>query len=91
MKVLPINNINQNIKFEGANKTCKYGIAALIASSSLFMFSNAVDSFNKEETKTEKTALNYVNTAASVLGILGTGLSLLGIKQPDVGSNFRHL
>ena len=92
MKVLPINNnINKNINFEGANKTCKYGITSLIASASLFMASNAFDSFNKEEPRAEKTALTYMDAAASVFGILGTCLSLIGIKQPDTGSNFKHL
>ena len=93
MKILPINSYSdsKNLSCRGANKTCKYGITALIASTTLFMASNAIDSFEQQEPKTEKTTLKYMDTAASVLGILGTGLSILGIKQPDYGSNFRHL
>jgi len=82
MKVQPVTNYNyqNNISYHGANKFCKYSIRTLIASASLFMLSNAVDTFRPEKAKNE---LGYVNTLASVLGIAGTCLGIFGIEKAE--------
>ncbi len=82
MKVQPItNNYYQNrTNFQGANKFCKYSIRTLIASASLFMLSNAVDTFKPEKATTE---LGYVNTVASLLGIAGTCLGIFGLEKVE--------
>lgn len=82
MKVQPISNYNyqNNTNFQGANKFCKYSIRTLIASASLFMLSNAVDSFKPEKAKNE---LGYINTIASALGIAGTCLGIFGLEKEE--------
>lgn len=82
MKVLPINNYNyqKDTNFKGANRFCKYSIRTLIASTTLFMFSNAVDTFKPEKVNKE---LGYVNSIASVLGIAGTCLGLFGLEKAE--------
>ena len=83
MRVLPINNYsnNQNKNFKGVNKFCKYSIRTLIASSTLFMLSNAVDTFKPE--KVSNDSIGFVNTIASVLGIAGTALGIFGIEKEE--------
>ena len=86
MKVQPINNYNyqNSTSFQGANKFCKYGIRTLIASASLFMLSNAVDTFKPEKIDNE---LGYINTFASVLGIAGTCLGIFGLEKAEHEEN----
>ena len=86
MKVMPVGNqyYKNNTNFHGANKVCRYSIGSLIASSSLFMLSNAIDSFHHEN----KNTVTVMNTIASVLGIAGTCLGLFGIEQVD--NNDKH-
>ena len=84
MKVSQINNNYskaQNTNFKSANKFCKYSIASLIASSSLFTLSNAVDTFKSD--KIGKNVTEKVNTFASLLGIAGTAMGLFGIEKLD--------
>ncbi|MBR1776857.1 hypothetical protein IJ750_07290 [bacterium] len=81
MQVQRINNCNLKTNFQGINKFCRYGIGAFIASTSLFMLSNAFDSFSKEAPEYSYTA--PLDKAASALGIAGTLLSLFGIRQED--------
>ena len=84
MKILPINNNytqNKNTNFKSANKFCKYSITSLIASSTLFMLSNAVDTFKSE--KIGRNVTEKVNTIASVLGIAGTALGIFGIEKEE--------
>ncbi len=83
MRVLPINNYsnNQNKNFKGVNKFCKYSIRTLIASSTLFMLSNAIDTFKPE--KVNKDSIGFVNTVASLLGVAGTALGILGIEKEE--------
>ena len=87
MKVLPVSNdinFNHNIKFEGANNTTKIGLAALIVSSSLFMMSNAIDSFEKQQTTEQKSSgFGFLDGVASIAGIVGTFTGLLGLKQDE--------
>ena len=83
MKILPINNYtnNNNTNFKAANKFCRYSIYSLIASSSLFMLSNAIDTFKSSELTKETTSV--INTAASVLGIAGTAMGIFGIEKEE--------
>lgn len=83
---MPVSNQyhQNNTNFHGANKVCRYSIGSLIASSSLFMLSNAIDSFHHEN----KNTVTVMNTIASVLGIAGTCLGLFGIEQVD--NNDKH-
>lgn len=84
MKILPINNNysqNQNTNFKSVNKFCKYSIASFIASSTLFMLSNAVDTFKSE--KVSKEVTSSANTVASLLGIAGTFMGIFGIEKID--------
>ncbi len=83
MKILPINNYSndKNTNFKSANKFCKYSIGSLIAGSSLFMLSNALDSFKSD--KISKKTTNSINIAASILGIAGTAMGLFGIEKLD--------
>ena len=80
MKVQPITNkyYQNNINYRGANKFCKYSIRTLITSASLFMLSNAVDTFKPEKANNE---LGYVNAFASVLGIAGTCMGIFGLEK----------
>ena len=86
MRILPINNYsdNRNINFKRANKFCKYSINTLIASTTLFMLSNAIGTFKPEKVK--KDSIGFVNTVASVLGIAGTALGIFGIEKEDKNS-----
>lgn len=81
MKVQPISNqnYNRNTSFHGVSKICKYGVGSLIASTSLFMLSNALDSFKSENIN--KQTVTCLNTIASILGIAGTGMGMFGIEQ----------
>jgi hypothetical protein len=84
MKVLPINNNYsqaKNTNFKSANKFCKYSITSLIASSSLFMMSNAIDTYRSD--KIGRNVTEKVNTVASILGIAGTVMGLFGIEKLD--------
>jgi len=82
MKVQPIANqhYQNNTNFHGANKFCKYSIRTLIASASLFMLSNAVDTFKPEKAENK---LGYVNALASVLGIAGTCMGIFGLEKTE--------
>ena len=80
---MPINNYtnNQNnINYKGANKLCKYSIRSLIASTSLFMLTTAIDTFKPEK---EGKAVTALNTIASTLGIAGTAMGIFGIEKID--------
>ena len=72
---------NQNTNFKSVNKFCKYSIASFIASSTLFMLSNAVDTFKSE--KVSKEVTSSANTVASLLGIAGTFMGIFGIEKID--------
>lgn len=80
MKVLPINNNYdlKNTNFKAANKFCKYSINTLIASSSLFMLSTALDTYKPEKTEIITSAINPI---ASVLTLAGTAMGLFGIEK----------
>lgn len=83
MKILPINNYtnNKNTNFKAANKFCRYSIYSLIASSSLFMLSNAIDTFRSDNTSKETAGV--INTTASALGIIGTAMGIFGIEKEE--------
>ena len=83
MKIQAINDqkYSKNIRFKRLNDYCKYGICALISSSSLFMCSNAIDSFRTE--KLPKSTMTSLDIAASVFGITGTFMWLIGINLND--------
>lgn len=82
MRVLPISNNNQNnTGYKGASKICKYGVSSLIASSTLFMLSNALEPA-KSDLINEKV-IGCMKHIASVFGIAGTALSLFGIEQVE--------
>ena len=85
MKIQSINNNYQrvnnykNTNFKAANKFCKYSILSLLASSSMFMLSNAIDTFKPE--KANNVFTGTLNTAASVLTLAGTAMGLFGIEK----------
>ena len=83
MKICSINRYdnNQNIGFKRSSNATKFGVSTLIAATSLFMLSNATDSFYSENTTTKKS-LN-INIPASILGLTGTFISLIGLKQDE--------
>ena len=86
MKIHSINQVdnNNNIGFKRINKMTRYGITTLIGASSLFMLSNAIDSFNYENNK--HTTSQVIDTAAAILGITGTFMSLIGLKKDEENS-----
>ena len=89
MKVQPINNNNYhqtNTSFKKASDICKYGVGALIASTTLFMGANALDTFKKEKVGSKPIA--SMNMIASLLGIAGTSLAIFGIEQEE--NNDKH-
>ena len=81
MKIQAVNNYNydRNTNFKGANKFCKYSIHTLIAGASLFILSNAIDTFKSGETAKQVT--EKFDIAASLLSIAGTALGLFGIEK----------
>ena len=83
MKVYSINSVNnnQNVGFKKCSNATKFGVSTLIASASFFMLSNAVDSFNSENIAKERNT--HINIPASILGITGTFISLIGLKQDE--------
>jgi len=85
MKILPINqNSNyKNINCKGINNTCKIGMGLLITSSSFFMLSNAIDSFEQDDYCIQKSSMNMLDITASIAGIFGTFTSLIGLKQDE--------
>lgn len=82
MKVLPINQYNQNVSSKGVNKCCRYGIYSLITSASLFMFADAIDSFGQDK-QVASQGVTIVRTIASILGMVGSMIGLKGIEQED--------
>lgn len=82
MRILPINNYSnaENTNFKSANTFCKYSISSLIASSSLFMLSTALDTFKSKEAEKITSTITPI---ASGLGIVGTALGLFGIEKLD--------
>ncbi len=80
MRVYPVVYQNQNnVSHRSINKMTKYGIGSLIASSTIFMFSNAVNSTFANNVECTKV----FNSAASLFGIIGTALSITGIKRDE--------
>ena len=88
MKISSINQVdnNNNIGFKRASKMTRYGVITLIAASSLFMLSNAIDTFNYEE---KGHLSRNIDIPASILGILGTFISWIGLEkdEEDSGKN----
>ena len=87
MKILPINNNysqSKNTNFKSANKFCRCGVLSLIASSSMFMLSNAVDTFKPEKMSAVSSTLN---SAASLLTVAGTAMGLFGIEKIEDKEN----
>ena len=86
MKVNTVSTFNSsNFTFKHASKMTKYGVSTLIGASSLFMLSNAVDSFNYEDNTNSLSQKIYV--AASILGISGTFISLIGLDKDEEDSD----
>ena len=79
MRVHPVRNYNyqNNTNFQGTNKFCKYSIGTLIASTSLFMLSNAIDTYKNEGTAVK----SYIDAFASILGVTGTYLGIFGLEK----------
>jgi len=73
--------------FKGCNNMTKYGIGALITSVSLFTLSNAMDTFDCQGQNASKVV--NIDIPASIFGIAGTFLSLIGLKN-DEGSGNRY-
>lgn len=82
MKIQPVANYNyqNNTNFYGVNKFCRYGTVSLIASTSLFMLSNAIDTFKHEEVADKKS---YIDAVASILGVAGTYLGIFGLEKAE--------
>ena len=80
MKIYSINKFdsNEKIVFKGANNTTKLGIGALIIASSLFMLSNAADSFVSENST--KTSIN-MKVPASIFWNYGNFYVINRIKK----------
>jgi hypothetical protein len=84
MRVYPVVYQNQNnVSHRSINKMTKYGIGSLIASSTIFMFSNAVNSTFANNVEDINTCTKVFNSAASLFGIIGTALSITGIKRDE--------
>ena len=88
MKVSSVNNFDNNINFKRTNKITKYGVNTLIAASSLFIISNAIDAFDFENNK--NSISKNIDFSASMLGILGTFMSLVGIQEDEEDSNKKN-
>ena len=88
MKINSISNYytNENLNWRGKNTLYKQSVRALIASSSLFMLSNAVHTFNKENNATNKTE-QFIDLAASFLGLFGTYAGIVGLKEDEKDNN----
>ena len=84
MKIQKIEMQNYNPSLKGktreANKLSKYAITSLIASSSLFMLSNAIDTM-KTSDSTDKTGIGIIDWAASALTLFGTITGIIGISK----------
>lgn len=80
MKVQSIGTNHYNPAIRGnrteTNKLCKYAITSLIASSSLFMLSNAIDTIKPNE-----SVNSFVDMIASVLAIFGTMTGISGMEK----------
>ena len=84
MKIYSINKFDKNnICFQRTNKMTKYGVTTLIGASSLFMFSNAIDTFSVDN---KNLTSKIIDTGAAVLGISGTFMSLIGINKDEENS-----
>lgn len=80
MKIQSINVQNtSHVNCKSASQMTRYGVGALVASSSLFMFSNAIDSFDNQGVVEKR----MINSTASALGIVGTFLGIVGIKDDE--------
>ena len=84
MKVQKINVDNRNnVSFNSANKLKRYGISTLIASTSLFMYAKALDSFEPAIPQSDKPYIQITNLIASILGIAGIAMSSTEPKKDD--------
>lgn len=82
MKIQPLGTHNYNPNLKGNEKLCKYAVTSLIAGSSLFMLSNAIDTLNISR-NTKKSDIGLIDMTASVLAIFGTVTGLFGIAKNE--------
>jgi len=80
MKIHSIKDKFVNPLIKSNNKLCKFAITSLIASSSMFMLSNAVDTFTSSK-ENQKQNIGLLDSTASVLAIVGTLTGIIGITR----------